>query len=416
MATKRKTRMYEPWGYRDQDNYQSTESIIDNDFYKFFAGVNYKREDNKIHFKNKDGEEVATLDVSEFIKSDQIVERAWYEDGKIYIKFTNGDIISIDVKELLDENEFKDGLQVVDGVVSVLRDSSSERWLTVSEDGVKVAGIQAEIDRLDDRIDNEITRATGEETRIERKLDKEIQDRIDDVDAEEVRAKAAEQVITTNLNNEITRATRTEQALNSRLDTLNDELDAEESIRESNDAALGLRITTETNDRITAVTAERNRAEAAEQALQTAINIEKARATSAETELQGSIAEEGSRAQDAETALRNRIDEVESGSSEAIDEILEKLGYKDNGTLQTTNEHEVAFGEYNVSNTDALQPSGQTIFSVGIGTSENDRKNAIEVRKDGSVYMWVEGDYVQINNLLAQLTNEIYDDSSSTNP
>lgn len=417
MATKRKTRMYEPWGYRDQDNYQSTESIIDNDFYKFFAGVNYKREDNKIHFKNKDGEEVATLDVSEFIKSDQIVERAWYEDGKIYIKFTNGDIVTIDVKELLDENEFKDGLQVVDGVVSVLRDSSSEKWLTVSDDGVKVAGIQAEIDRLDDRIDNEITRATGEETRIERKLDKEIQDRIDDVDAEEARAKAVEQVLTTNIENEVTRATQTEGFLDGRINSLNDELDAEESIREANDAELSLKLTTETNSRISAVAAERSRAEAAEQVLQAAINAEKARATSAETELQGSIAEEGRRAQDAETALSNRIDEIASGSPvEKIDELIEKLGYKDNDTLQTTNEHEVAFGEYNISSTDALQPSGQTIFSIGIGTSDNDRKNALEVRKDGSVYMWVEGGYVQINNLLAQLTNEVYDENSSTNP
>ena len=370
MATKRKTRMYEPWGYRDQDNYQSTESIIDNDFYKFFAGVNYK-------------------------KSDQIVERAWYEDGKIYIKFTNGDIISIDVKELLDENEFKDGLQVVDGVVSVLRDSSSERWLTVSEDGVKVAGIQAEIDRLDDRIDTEITRATGEETRIESRLNKEIQDRIDDVDAEEVRAKAAEQVITTNLNNEITRATRTEQLLNTRVDTLNDELDAEESIREANDAALGLRITTETNDRISAIAAEKSRAEAAENRLNLKIEAESERAIQKEIELD------------------ERIDEISSGSSEEISWLLEKLGYKNNDTLITTNEHEVAFGEWNISNTDAIEPSGQTIFSIGVGTSAHGRKNAFEVRKDGSVYMWVEGDFIRINNLLAQLTNEVYDSDSN---
>ena len=304
---RRKTRMYEPWGYRDQDNYQSTESIIEDDFSEFFADVNYKREDNKIHFKNKDGKEVANLDVNEFVKSDQIVEKAWYENGNIYIKFTNGDLITIDVKEILDENEFADGLQVNDGVVSVLRDSTSERWLTVSEDGVKVSGIQAEIDRLDERIDNEIERATSEEERIEAKLDKEIQDRIDDVDAEENRAKAAElaeenrakseeQRIEGRLNNEITRATQTEQVINHRVDILNDELDAEKSTRESNDAALSLRITTEVNDRIAAVTDEKNRAEAAEQNLDNRIateiddrkadvDAEESRAISAETDI-----------------------------------------------------------------------------------------------------------------------------------
>lgn len=412
MAIKRKTRMYEPWGYRDQDNYQSTESIIENDFGEFFADVNYKREDNKIHFKNKDGKEVANLDVNEFVKSDQIVEKAWYENGNIYIKFTNGDLITIDVKEILDENEFADGLQVNDGVVSVLRDLTSERWLTVSEDGVKVSGIQAEIDRLDERIDNEIDRATSEEERIETKLDKEIQDRIDDVNAEENRAKAEEQRIDTKLSNEITRATQTEQWLNHRIDTLNDELDAEESIREANDAALGLRITTETNDRISAVTAEKERAEAVEQVLQDAIDAEISRATSADTELSTAVANEVNRAMAAEQALDDRIDEIISGSPiEELDELIEKLGYKDNDTLERTNEHEVAFGEYNVSNT-STEASGQTVFSIGIGTSDSDRKNALEVMKDGSVYMWIEGGYVQINNLLAQLTNEVYD----TNP
>jgi len=377
---KRKTRMYEPWGYRDENNYQSADIIKENDLDSFFAKVNYNRDDNKIHFSNRDGLEVGNLDVNEFIKSDQIVERAWYEDGKIYIKFTNGDLITIDVKEILDENEFKDGLQVNDGIVTVLKDPTSERWLTVSIDGVKVSGIQAEIDRLDERIDDEITRATGEEHRIEGRLDDEI-----------TRATNEENRIDDKLDVEITRATRTEQALNSRVDTLNDELDAEESIREANDAALGLRITTETNDRISAVTAERNRAEAAENALGNRITNETNRAIAAEE------------------ALDERIDEIISGSPvERLDELIEKLGYKDNDTLNITNEHEVAFGEWNVSNTD-INPSGQTIFSIGVGTSAHDRKNAIEVRKDGTVYMWVEGDFMSVNQLLGQIAHEVYD-------
>ena len=398
MQKKRKTRMYEPWGYRDENNYQSADIIKENDLDSFFAKVNYNRDDNKIHFSNRDGLEVGNLDVNEFIKSDQIVERAWYEDGNIYIKFTNGDLITIDVKEILDENEFADGLQVIDGIVSVKKDLASERWLTVSIDGVKISGIQAEIDRLDERIDDEITRATSEEQRIEGRLDDEI-----------TRATNEENRIDDKLDAEITRATRTEQVLNSRADTLNDELDAEESIREANDAALGLRITTETNDRISAVTAERNRAEAAENALGNRITNETNRATSAETFLDTKIEQEANRAIAAEEALDERIDKIISGSPvEKLDELIEKLGYKDNDTLNITNEHEVAFGEWNVSNTD-VNPSGQTIFSIGVGTSAHDRKNAIEVRKDGTVYMWVERDFMSVNQLLGQIAHEVYD-------
>ena len=383
---KRKTRMYEPWGYRDENNYQSADIIKENDLDSFFAKVNYNKDDNKIHFSNRDGLEVGNLDVNEFIKSDKIIERAWYEDGKIYIKFTNGDLITIDVKEVLDENEFADGLQVNDGIVTVLKDPASERWLTISIDGVKVSGIQAEIDRLDERIGDEIARATGEEQRIEGRLDDEI-----------TRATNEENRIDGKLDAEITRATRTEQALNSRVDTLNDELDAEESIREANDTALGLRITTETNDRISAVTAEKNRAEEAESALGDRITNETNRAIAAEE------------------VLDEKIESIISGSPiEQLDELIEKLGYKDNDTLQTTNEHEVAFGEWNVSNTSA-DASGQTVFSIGIGTSENDRKNAFEVRKDGSLWATVEGEYLDITKILGQLTHEVYDADANGN-
>lgn len=90
-----------------------------------------------------------------------------------------------------------------------------------------------------------------------------------------------------------------------------------------------------------------------------------------------------------------------------IEELIEKLGYDDNDTLVRMNEHEVAFGEYNMS-VNSPDPAEQTIFSIGNGTSESDRKNAIEVRKNGDVYMWVEDEYVKVNDLLAMLTHETY--------
>jgi hypothetical protein len=319
MTPKRKTRMYEPWGYQDQNNYQGAEIIHENDLDSFFAGVEYKRDDNKIHFTNKDGDEVGSLNVNDFIKSDSIIEKTEYKDGILKIYFTNGDIVTIDLTELLDENEFKDGLTLDDHVVKVLVDPQSERWLTVSPDGVKVSGIQPEIDRLDGRIDDEIARATSEEARIEAKLDQEIQDRIDDVDAEETRATEEEARIEAKLDQEITRATQTEQSINHRVDTLNDELDAEESRAEAAEQEIRTLLTREINDRIADVNEEEARAKAAEQALQNAIDAEEARAISAETDLQAAITAEEARATSAETALGNLID----GVNDKVDQEIE---------------------------------------------------------------------------------------------
>jgi len=272
LQRKRKTRMYEPWGYRDENNYQSSDSIYENELDDFFASASYVKDDNKIHFANKDGKDVATLNVDDFVQQGQIIEKVWYEDGKLYIKFTNGDLVTIDIGGLIPDYEFKDGLQESDGVVSLAIDPSSEKWITVSENGVKIDGIQSEIDRLDEKIDDETARAI-----------------------------------------------------------------------------------------------------------------------------------------EAEEALNERIDEIASGStSEKLDELIEKLGYDNNDTLETNNEHDVAFGEYNLNN-ETTEPSGKTVFSVGIGTSDNDRKNAIEVRKDGEVYLWIEGEYMSINKLLGQIAHELYD-------
>jgi hypothetical protein len=97
-----------------------------------------------------------------------------------------------------------------------------------------------------------------------------------------------------------------------------------------------------------------------------------------------------------------------------LDELVEKLGYKDNDTLQRTNEHEVAFGEYNISNT-SEDTSGQTIFSIGNGTDDDNRSNAIEVRKNGDVYLWIEGEFMNINKLLGQIAHEVYDTGTTHN-
>lgn len=50
--------------------------------------------------------------------------------------------VGVDVSTFLAESEFKDGLQVIDGNVSVKKDASSEGFLTVGKGGVKLSGVQ----------------------------------------------------------------------------------------------------------------------------------------------------------------------------------------------------------------------------------------------------------------------------------
>jgi len=63
----------------------------------------------------------------------------------VYIVHLENDkykLIAVDVETFLSESEFKDGLQVVNGEVSIKIDDTSEGFLTVSPTGVKLSGVQ----------------------------------------------------------------------------------------------------------------------------------------------------------------------------------------------------------------------------------------------------------------------------------
>ncbi len=97
-----------------------------------------------------------------------------------------------------------------------------------------------------------------------------------------------------------------------------------------------------------------------------------------------------------------------------IAELIEKLGYTDNDTLVRNGEREVAFGQYNISvNSD--NPSEKTLFSIGNGSDDENRNNALEVKQNGDVYLWIEGEFMNINKLLGQIAHEIYDADSQSN-
>lgn len=85
-----------------------------------------------------------------------------------------------------------------------------------------------------------------------------------------------------------------------------------------------------------------------------------------------------------------------------------------NGTV-TNNFAEHAEGSHNVSNkaSDSFGDEGNTISSIGIGTSLEDKKNAWEVMQNGDAYLYGVGDYDGTNTSEAKTLQEVLSSSSS---
>ena len=80
----------------------------------------------------------------------------------------------IDISKFLAESEFKDGLKVENGVVKIKIDTASESYITVSEDGLKLSGVDTSITNTIENLDatvrgnlnNDDTIATGKKVGV----------------------------------------------------------------------------------------------------------------------------------------------------------------------------------------------------------------------------------------------------------
>jgi len=160
-------------------------------------------------------------------------------------------------------------------------------------------------------------------------LNTEIQDRINDVNAEETRATGVENQLRTDLIAETTRATSAETTLHNEIvtetnraisaeTTLNTKLDNEISHSvakdnehdtkiSANETAISNEVTRATNaenDLDDKITAEKNRAQSAETALNTAIDTERTRATNAESTLTSNLNAEITRSSNRDDQLQ----------------------------------------------------------------------------------------------------------------
>ena len=109
-------------------------------------------------------------------------------------------LVQINLEDFIQENEFASGVTVTDHIVHGVVDPLSDSFLTVGADGFKLAGVQDEINRLDEKIEAETERAIAAEESISGTVDtfsaatvSEIARLDEKIDTEIARAEAEEE-------------------------------------------------------------------------------------------------------------------------------------------------------------------------------------------------------------------------------
>lgn len=141
------------------------------------------------------------------IPLDQILQQAEYDSmsKKLILTFSVGTGTTkteIDVADLIDEYVAGDGINISENTVSIKRDSSSEGFLSLSNAGLKLSGIQ---NAIDSGITTERQRAEASEEALSSDVE-ELKSKLDntatknELEAEVNRAKAAEYIGSDNTN------------------------------------------------------------------------------------------------------------------------------------------------------------------------------------------------------------------------
>jgi hypothetical protein len=271
---KTRNRMYEPYGYREGEQYFSLRNAIDNEiivnrrtdkeqdddidalsgnvkdlqekvtentnnidniYETAFFNASFNTGTTSIDFENNSGSVIVSVDLSEIAQLGVIKSAVYDKDTQqIIITFENGDVINIDCNDLINIDEYGAGLELIgDSKLGVKKDEASEKViidasgttadvLSISDDGVKVSNIQAAIDVEKERA-MEAEAAEKEEREnadsdLDEKIEKEISDRIEDVDTEKERAMEAEAELADEITAEAERAKAEEDRLWSAID------------------------------------------------------------------------------------------------------------------------------------------------------------------------------------------------------
>ena len=189
----KKNRIQQPYGYKDMNEYTSEANMLSNAISsigkcdcddianKAFFSVEYKDDLESFTFMNMNGAPVGTAKMYD-VKFSKLIESASYnrDTNTIDIIFENKDKVSLDVDGLVPTVSFNDGLEKDNDSVKVKIDNTSEGYLTVSRDGIKISGIKELLDKvplISDKIDNEISDRKNADQGLLTMLDAETKNR-----------------------------------------------------------------------------------------------------------------------------------------------------------------------------------------------------------------------------------------------
>ena len=235
-----RVRIYEPYGFGESYQYESIPTRIDNELSesqandsKQFASVAYNEDAKALIFKNVGNVEQGRVYLKDIIGLETLIERAYYDENtkELVIVFNEekSDVVRIPLDKIIDVTEAGNGLVQEGGKFHVLIDPQSEKFLSVSQNGVKVSGVN---DAINLAFTTEQRRAVDKEKELDQKIDAEIS-----------RATTSEKDLNDGLKAEIRNRESSDNALSSRIDT-------EITNRTSSDDILQSKIETETSNRI----------------------------------------------------------------------------------------------------------------------------------------------------------------------
>ena len=159
--------------------------------------IDIPKDDVQAFHEIKLGHSGATIDPETGV----IIDGPYTDHEVLIISYLNSEdiykLVEIDLEDIIVENEFKDGLEVEGHDVKVKIAQTSEPFLTVDENGVKLSGIQNAIDAS---VAEETERAKEAEQVLDNKINTEIE-----------RAKEAEAELQADINAEIDRSKKIDE-------------------------------------------------------------------------------------------------------------------------------------------------------------------------------------------------------------
>lgn len=118
--------------------------------------LKYDSTNKKIQLLGINDAKIAEIDATDFIKDGMVNNVEFDPETRILTITFNTDSgkqdITVDLSSLVDTYTAGNGIAIAGNAISVKRDTNSERFLTISTAGVKLSGVQNEIDTAKDAV------------------------------------------------------------------------------------------------------------------------------------------------------------------------------------------------------------------------------------------------------------------------